>query len=245
MATDLPSVLVAIPAHDEELLIAACLTSVAEAIATAQRQGVISGGAVAVCAHRCRDATADIACELLAGQRVGWLVTEEAAPRTVGQVRNLAVAAAKARWGPDTPSWIFSTDADSVVPSGWVADLLAEAGAAQADLVLGLTELSNWLAGETAQSAYAEILAAGMSDGGHEHAYAANLAIRRDVFEQVGGFGTSRHGEEHHLAAAVRAAGGHVLSVCEPRVLTSGRMPGRAAAGLGALLSLLAREAPS
>lgn len=43
--------------------------------------------------------------------------------------------------------------------------------------------------------------------GNYRHVYAANLAVRLDVFTAVGGFPARRHGEEHGLLAAVRAAG--------------------------------------
>lgn len=55
----------------------------------------------------------------------------------------------------------------------------------------------------------------------HDHVYAANLGMRSS-YQRAGGFPDVRHGEEHALLAAVRSAGGRVLTSAELAVITSG-----------------------
>ena len=236
-------VLVAVPAHDEEARIGGCLTSVGTALREARRAGVIRRARVAVGLHRCTDDTAREARAALApfGELEAVLVEEQRVLR-VGAVRTALVRAAARRpqpFGPD--AWLLSTDADTVVPPDWVTGTLAVRGRGPVDLVLGLADLAGWGAGEAAHRAYRDLVEAGLSEAGHSHAYAANLAIRLGAFHAVGGFPALPHGEEHGLAEAVRAAGLVTVSSLAPRVLTSARMPGRADSGLGALLTRLAR----
>ena len=102
-------------------------------------------------------------------------------------------------------TWIFSTDADTVVPQDWVVNTLTIATATGADLVAGLADLDDWAAPAAARTAYAELIESGIvSNGRHSHIYAANLAVRADRFLQVGGFPDRLHGEEHGLLDAVQ-----------------------------------------
>lgn len=137
-------------------------------------------------------------------------------------------------------AWVFSTDADSVVPQRWLTDMLRIAEAARADAVAGLTELIDWSPTQRARRAYSTLIRSGMStDGGHGHEYAANLAVRLDTYLAVGGFPAVTHGEERALLAKIRRAGGVVATPREPVVQTSGRIPGRAHHGLSDLLASL------
>lgn len=235
-------VLVAVPAHDEADRIGACLSSVADALRHGRATGAVRTARVAVGLHRCTDATETVARAALAGTAgVEAVLRHEPRDLRVGAVRTALVrhgAVRPTRFGPD--AWVFSTDADTVVPPDWVSATLALRRHGRVDLVLGLTDLLGWDVDEATRSAYEAIVSAGLTAGGHGHAYAANLAIRLAAFEAVGGFPALPHGEEHGLAAAVRDAGLAVVSSLAPRVQTSARMPGRAADGLGALLSRLA-----
>lgn len=241
--SDPVDVLVAVPAHDEADSISACLASVVDAIDAARDSGVVGRARIAVAAHRCTDQTAHRARAVLRASGVEWLVAVEAAALPVGAVRTRLIRHAMQQPPPlGTSCWVFSTDADTVVPVEWVTGLLAVQHQAGADLVLGLAELDSWLADGAAWSAYRALLESGMGDVEHSHAYAANLAVRWSMLSAVGGFPGVPHGEEHALAAQVRAAGGRVVSPLAPIVRTSGRMPGRAAHGLGDLLERLARR---
>ncbi len=130
------------------------------------------------------------------------------------------------------------------MPTDWVTATLEVAERSGADVVAGMAELSGWDADDRARAAYDALIQQGMTeDGGHRHLYAANLALRYPAFAAAGGFPPVAHGEERVLVAAIRAAGGSVVSTLRPVVSTSARMPGRAAQGLGALLARLAAAA--
>jgi hypothetical protein len=240
-------VLVVIPARDEADTIGDCLEAVCTALRRARAVGAVDSAYVAVCAHRSLDDTAEIARTVL-GRRpeIGWLVQEEQRELTVGEVRHGLVEAGLMRWrlaDAVHPGWLFSTDADSVVPSSWVTRLLERAQSTSADLVLGMVELADWTGGGAALARYRQIIAAGVDGDGHRHVYAANLAIRLRTYLAAGGFPAVEHGEEHALLEAVRAIGATVTTPRSPTVRTSARMPGRAAHGVGALLAALVAEA--
>ncbi len=237
-----PDVLVAVPARDEADGIGGCLAAVVRAGRHALDAGAVDRFRVAVAAHRCTDATAAAATEVLAAAGVDHLVQIQAEPMPVGVVRSTLVGRALRAAPPldSARTWVFSTDADSVVPPDWVTSILATVERTGADLVAGLTALVGWDADQAAQDAYRRLLAAGTTSAGHRHVYAANLAVSHRAFTRAGGFPGSVHGEEHALVAAVRRTGGRVVSVFHPVVATSARMPGRAEHGLGALLQRLA-----
>jgi hypothetical protein len=233
--------LVALPAHNERELITDCLRSVGCAVEAAQAAGVVGRARVAVAAHRCTDDTAARASAALAaltGIEAVVIVENEAV--AVGTVRTRLINQAADQAPPlAADAWVFSTDADTVVPIDWITATLRRAESSHADLVLGLADLSDWPVDDATLAAYEQIIASGLTATGHRHAYAANLAIRLAAFRAVGGFPAAPHGEEHALAAACRAAGLKVISTLSPRVRTSARMPGRAPNGLGALLAQL------
>jgi hypothetical protein len=235
-------VVVAVPAHDEAATIAGCLDSVVTAVRAAQRAGVVTRARVAVAAHRCSDATFELALASLTDRTgIEPVVRRESTTMPVGAVRTRLIEhaiSAPPALGPD--SWVLSTDADTIVPVTWVTGLLSAARDAGAELVLGLADLEPWAAGEDAHRSYRRIVEAGIRGDQHHHAYAANLAVSWSAFRAVQGFPSLPHGEEHGLAVAVRDAGLPTTSPLQPRVQTSARMPGRAAGGLGDLLADLA-----
>lgn len=243
MSVDGDDVLVAIPAHDEVATITGCLTSVCAALEHGRAVGAVRRARVALALHRCTDDTEQLARAVLADRpEIEAVLWRQSDPMPVGTLRTRLVEHALRRPPAYSDGWIFSTDADSTVPLDWVEAGVAQGRAVGADLLLGMVDLVAWDADAEAQTAYARIVEAGMTGTGHRHAYAANLAVRIDAFRRVGGFPGLPHGEEHGLAAAVRAAGLTVLSTLAPRVQTSARMPGRASDGLGSLLAELAHH---
>jgi cellulose synthase/poly-beta-1,6-N-acetylglucosamine synthase-like glycosyltransferase len=232
---------VIVPAHNEELLVRQCLESVRVALANSGLPSVI-----VLVAHRCTDRTVELARNVLSGP--GELVVLDNSP-TVATARAAGVThalAAMAAWPTPRPSaeqcWLLSTDADSVVPPTWVADLYRhlDSGAAA---VAGLVDVQGWEgASPSAREAYRAILAAGMRLTQHDHAYAANLAVRLDAYLDVGGWPNHVPGEDAALLAALRARGWPVVGARDVRVRTSGRRVPRAGGGLGSLLDRLATE---
>jgi hypothetical protein len=242
------AVVVAIPAKDEAEHIARCLTSVAVAADHAMASSMAQSVSVAVVAHRCRDDTAAIARGIL-GSAVRGHVIELAAHGGVGLARDLAVRFALDRVDrPQAETWIFSTDADSVVGRDWIERALVEATAVGAVSVVGLTALDQLPGAEPARRAYDAVLAAKLTveaDGSpsHEHVYGANLAVRADAYLAVGGFPHHEHGEDQRLVDALVLADHRVLRTRSWSVLTSGRTTGRAEGGLADLLAVLELQA--
>jgi cellulose synthase/poly-beta-1,6-N-acetylglucosamine synthase-like glycosyltransferase len=241
-------VLVAVPAHNEQRAVGACLASVAASLRQARAAGVVGRAAVAVAVHRSTDGT-DLAVQqwraAVPGVEVFRQVDDVA--RTVGEVRHRLVAAACRALGIEAAAdgWVFSTDADSVVPRDWVTGILGHADRTGAHCVTGLVDLDGWRAHPDAAAAYERIVRDGLDKTGHRHVYGANLAVRLDAYAAVGGFPPHAHGEDHALVARVRAGGGRVVPTHTPVVRTSARMPGRARHGLGDLLHALANGIPS
>lgn len=240
------SIIVAIPARNEEERIGPCLDSVLVAAKRAHDAGCVARADIVVAAHRCTDRTAAIARERLGGFVDGTgRVLDLDRDCSVGAVRAAAVDAAldavpDARIGD---AWVFSTDADSCVPPEWITGMLdivehrpvARFGAR------GLVELVDWDSTDDARRRYAEIIAAGMRDGDHDHVYGANLVVRLDAYLDVGGFPDVPVGEDHALCERLAASGRYLPGVFEPVVRTAGRVRGRAAGGLGDLLARLDR----
>lgn len=242
MSASVPAarVLVAIPARDEQQLLVRALESVLIAADRLRRQRDVRL-TIGVAAHHCTDDTFAVAAQALTGaDGIEAVVVRDRVSATVGEVRHrLVQRLAGWRW-PSADTWLLSTDADSVVPPDWMTGLLRVAEREDAVAVAGMTELVDWSATRQSRAAYAAIIAAGLTeDGGHRHVYAANLAVRLDAYAAAGGFPAVASGEDHALVQAIRAAGGRVATPREPTVRTSGRMPGRAAHGLGSLLTTL------
>ncbi len=236
------NIIVAIPAHDEELLLPGCLDHVAAAVTRARAIGAVDRVIVAVAAHRCRDRTAQVARARLtdAEPTVEWIVVEDRTSTTVAEVRRTAVDAAVPLLGQSSSVWLFSTDADSLVPVDWISSSLAVATLDGADAVAGLVELLDWNPPARARLAYELLVTRGIHSAGHDHAYGANLAVRLDAYRTVGGFTPRLHGEDHDLLRRLRAARFRVATPLFPRVSTSGREDSRCTDGLGSLLRRLA-----
>jgi hypothetical protein len=142
---------------------------------------------------------------------------------------------------PADTTWIFSTDADTVVPRRWVVDVIRAATWSQACAVVGLAELDRFRGSRPAESAYAGIIDRGLVRGAgslhqHDHVYGANLAVRADAYDEVGGFPHIPHGEDRELIASLGRHGLPVLRTRDVIVTTSGRLHGRAPGGLADLL---------
>ncbi|GAA1928072.1 glycosyltransferase [Nocardioides marmoribigeumensis] len=239
-----PAVVVAVPARDEERDLPVCLAHVLCSLTHARALGEVGRTVVAVAAHRCRDRTRAVAAEMLAGhEQVEGVVVEDTTSPSVGAARHRLVRSAlRDRSGAAEDWWVLSTDADSVVPLTWVGSTLAAARATGSVAVAGLVEVREWEAEPHVRAAYDQLVSAGVGETGHSHVYGANLAVRLDAYDAVGGFRDLPHGEDQDLVDRVRAAGLGVATPLGPRVTTSGRVPGRADLGLAALLGRLADE---
>ncbi|GHE13119.1 glycosyltransferase family 2 protein [Klenkia taihuensis] len=229
---------VVVPARDEAALLPGCLAALRRAAAHPELAGVPV--LVVVVAHRCTDATADLA-------RAGGAVVVESGGDTVGDARHagaLRVLAEAAHRGvPPGRVWLASTDADSRVPRDWLALQRAAAGSG-VDAVLGLVRVEDWT-GHAAHVAAAFARAydawrAGGPGAVHPHVHGANLGVRGDAYLAVGGFPPLAVSEDAGLAGALALAGRVLLRTpCSP-VTTSARRRPRAPGGFGADLDRLA-----
>ena len=238
-----PAVVVVVPAHDEGAMICRTVHALTAAIRQARRRRVVGEVSLEVAAHRCADDTAARARSCL--QLVRWAeVVEDNDSATIGQVRDLGARRGLARVTTDpNQSWVLSTDADTLVPRGWVEELLGHATRHAATAVVGLAELDRFRGTPSARAAYQALLDAGMRDVDdlhqHDHVYGANLAIRADAYLEAGGFADVPHGEDRQLVETLVARGARVLRTRDVSVTTSGRLEGRAADGLATLLRTL------
>ncbi len=237
-----------VPAHNEAGLVRECLVAIRAAIARTRIPV-----AVILVAHRCSDATEQIAQEelsTLTGPAEGLVLNLEsgtvATARAAGAMAGLHLLTAYGVRFEST--WLMSTDADSRVPKDWI-DRFRRRMLRDAVAITGMVRVEGWEDGHLAVSprisdAYHRIIAAGMHGEGHDHVYAANLAVRADAYLEVGGWPDQVPGEDAALLAALRQSGRTVVSAPEIVVSTSGRTLPRAAGGLGALLGRLAEAYP-
>lgn len=249
-------VVVVVPARNESDRIATCLDSVRISLQQAVGAGAVERVAVAVVGHQCVDDTLGRAERALAG--LPHVLVADQTSTTVGDVRARGVRAAldllpgqvpgSARDRGRRPVWILNTDADSVVPSSWVLDVLAHAGR-EHHAVVGMAHLARsgpafdrFDGHSPAAAAYRAIIRSGLHGRSHDHIYGANLAVRADAYAAVGQFPAVVVGEDRALVEALVAAGRPVVRPRDLVVTTSARRHGRAAGGLATLLDTLARS---
>ena len=221
---------VVVPARNEEALLPACLA----ALGRAARQ-VSVPVRVLVAADSCTDRTAAVA------RAHGALVISLCAPR-VGAARAAGMAEVlrpTAGAGLDLAAiWLATTDADTVVPAGWLQRQVAHADQGW-DVVLGTVTVADWSEHPPhAPAAFAARYESG--DRPHPHVHGANLGIRASAYRAAGGFPPLRSAEDHALMAAVAEAGCSVLRADDVTVETSARLHARAPHGFSHLLRTLA-----
>jgi hypothetical protein len=135
-------------------------------------------------------------------------------------------------------TWLATTDADTVVPSGWLRRQLEYADAGW-DVVLGTVSVADWDGHPPhVPDAFEQQYAFGL--GPHPHVHGANLGIRASAYLAAGGFPSLRTAEDHALLAAATEAGCAVLQAGDLAVETSSRRHARAPDGFGHLLRTLA-----
>ncbi|MEI4271012.1 glycosyltransferase [Klenkia sp. LSe6-5] len=224
---------VVVPARDEEASLPACLA----ALDRAARHPEVAGTPVlvVVVADRCTDGTAALAAA--AGVRV-----VESAGETVGDARHAGALSVLAEGVRPGRVWLASTDADSLVPEGWLALQRAAAESGVAALA-GLVQVTDWTGHPPhAAAAFADEYdrwRAGGAGAVHPHVHGANLGVRGDAYLAVGGFPPLAVSEDAALVGALALTGATVLRTpCCP-VTTSARRTPRAPGGFGTDLDRL------
>ena len=215
------SVGVIIPAQNEERTIEDCISSVLVALAKA---GVDHW--IVVVADDCTDETAQRARRVLG--RAGEVV--QASVRSVGAARRAGVARVLQRWKSRATSqiWLANTDADTTVNEDWIAVQLgfADGGVTAVAGVVRLEASGSPATQEVYRNTYFV-----SKEGTHTHVHGANLSVRADAYEDVGGWSTLARAEDHCLWARLRGRGWRVSSPVSSIVTTSARLEGRAKGG--------------
>ena len=220
---------VVVPAHDEEELLPACLAGLRVAVGAVADRARVD---VVVVADACTDRTEAVA------RRCGVEVLRLDA-RTVGRARAAGASFLLGRG----PSWLATTDADSVVPPDWLAAQL-DARAEGADAWVGTVEVADWRGLPTpVRTRYRDAYEDGDGDGdAHRHVHGASLGIAARAYEAVGGFPPRATGEDVALVDRLDRAGFRVVRDGAHPVATSARTVGRAPDGFaGHLLGLAGR----
>jgi len=221
---------VVVPAHDEAELLPACLAALRSAADVA---GVPVR--LLVVADACTDATAAVAAA--AGAEVIRIRA-----RNVGAARAAGLARLLGRTGGTDPAamWLATTDADTVVPPGWLRRQLSYADQGW-DVVLGTVTVTDWT-GHPPHAAAVFAAMYGFGEGPHPHVHGANLGIRASAYLAAGGFRPLPTAEDHALLAAATEAGCQVLQAADITVETSARRQARAPRGFSNALRALAAE---
>ncbi|RZU46017.1 glycosyl transferase family 2 [Streptomyces sp. BK022] len=224
---------VVVPAHDEERLLPVALAALARA---ARHPALAAVGVLTVvAADACRDRTEAVA------RDAGALVVRTDC-RNPGRARAAGVRHALER-STARPSalWIATTDADSVVPPGWLAHQLARAREGwQAVVGTVALPLSSPLAAPH-RALYEKTRPPKGTPWLHPHVHGANLGFAADAYLDAGGFPPLATGEDRALVHALERRGHRVLRTAACPVQTSPRLRPRAHGGFGHYLSAMAR----
>lgn len=239
MARRLRTILVVIPAHNEERYILDCLEAVDRS--KLNLQAVCPGIAVhtMVVLDTCTDSTAQRASDF-AATHPGYFA-HHVNFGNVGATRAFGIAQGLNRLpGPHGTSetWIACTDADTKVPENWLEEF-AVAYLGGADAVTGTVEPDRV---ELAPQLYRQWRERYVLAPHHPHIHGANLGISAAAYSQVGGFKTLAAHEDVELVARLRRFGYRVVATDQLHAVTSGRLEGRLKSGFADYLSALAGE---
>jgi hypothetical protein len=262
--SDAVSTVVAIPVKDEAERLPACLSALAEQV-DRKGQPLLSGSfGVLIFANNCRDGSAALARSLAQSLpfplRVveGWLPPDRA---HAGGARRAAMdlAAAWLAEGHGDDGVILTTDADSRVFPDWV-DANLTCLARGADAVLGTimldpaedealpTALHRRGALEGTYEALLTEIAALLDPLEHDPwphhrtRSGASIAVTAAAYRRAGGMPAVRLGEDKAFVAALLAEDARLRFDPAIRVITSGRLFGRAAGGVADTLRQRSEE---
>ena len=228
-----------VPAHDEEELIGACLDALLVARAAVLRRRPELQVGIVVVLDDCRDDTARIVRERLAGFDPDEMVTVVIDERSVGAARRAGVAAAMGSGiggsgaADVSARWIANTDADSRVPEDWFS-VHADAFDDGVDVLLGTVRPDFTDFSEDDVERWSLTHPPGHLPG---NVHGANLGVRADRLDELGGFRELPEHEDVELVERARAAGLRVVPTADATVETSGRRRGRTPGGYAAFLA--------
>lgn len=217
---------VAIPAHDEQACLDACLAALLRAV----RHPGLHGEPVAVCVvlDACTDGSSSVAARHQRRFAAAGCMLElvEIDARQVGAAR-----AAGARHLLERGArWLAFTDADTCVSPQWLA---AQLGLG-VDAVCGVVTVDDWSPHLAIGERLREHFARHYHDrDGHRHIHGANLGVSASAYLAAGGFAAVGCHEDVLLVRALEEIGALVAWSALPRVTTSARLDARARGGFG------------
>ncbi|WP_421742410.1 glycosyltransferase [Cellulomonas sp.] len=220
-------VVVVVPARDEEQLVGRCLGSLQSARQAARAVRPDLTVDLVLVLDRCTDGTRSVA---LGHLDVRLVDLDEG---RAGAARAAGVRDALARSTADPArTWVAGTDADSVVPEGWILEhlRLADAGA---DVVVGTVRPDPTDLSPAQLAAWRTTRVPGRPNG---HVHGANLGVRADAYLRAGGFPDLPEHEDVDLVETLTALGARVVATDDCDVLTSGRLVGRTPGGYAGYL---------
>ena len=225
-------VCILIPARNEQELLTRCIRSV---FAACDELPMTTTTDVIVAVDSSTDDTRIIAEEMLC-EKGHVIATEQ---RMVGATRALAASAALERYkGPLNRCWLANTDADCFVPKDWLVAQLTVASQ-NIDAIAGTVDVDSFHEHEIGLKERFRDSYLIHPDGSHPHVHGANLGVRADAYVRAGGWGQLETAEDHDLWNRLKQMGSRTRSIGQMKVVTSGRIVGRAPNGFaGALLAL-------
>jgi hypothetical protein len=193
---------VVVPAHNEETLLPACLAALRRVAASVGVPVPCWWSPIPAPTGPPPSRERAVPGSSPSGRNVG-------AARAAGMAELLRLTA-----GVDPSAvWLATTDADTVVPPGWLERQLRYAGQGW-DVVLGTVTVADWDGHPPHVPAAFDALYE-FGDGPHQHVHGANLGIRASAYLAAGGFRSLRTAEDHALLAAATEAGCSVLQASD------------------------------
>lgn len=216
------AVIIVIPVHNESKLLDLCLISLAEAIGPIEIPCEVR-----LVLDACTDDSAAIA-----ARHPFPTVHSEANAVGAARAQGIMEGMRALSHVPSECVWIANTDADSVVPSNWLAVQLGLADAG-ADVIVGTVRPDFSDLSPRHQQRWLDTHPRGAPNG---HTHGANLGIRASTYLEVGGFEKLVEHEDVGLVDACRQRGAVIAASDAGEVITSGRLVGRTPGGYAGYL---------